>query len=79
MAKNKNWIITLSEDQPISEVQKQLTEKDFTVDLVLDQIGFITGFASDEVAAQVRNIPGVEDISLDISLNISSFDGSNTW
>jgi uncharacterized protein YaaQ len=79
MAKNKTLIITLSEDQSLEDVQEKIKEKGFTVDQVLDQIGCITGSASDEVAAQVRKLPGVEDVSPDFPIDIGPPDAPVTW
>ncbi len=79
MAKKKNWIVTIKEEGSLPEVQKQIEEKGFTVDQVLDQIGCLTGSASEEVADQVRKIPEVEDVSPDFSIDIGPPDAPVTW
>jgi hypothetical protein len=65
MTKSKKWIVSTSGDHSLRDVQKQLTDTGFTVEQVLDQIGIIIGSASDEVAARLRTIPGVADVSPD--------------
>jgi hypothetical protein len=79
MAKSKKWIVTASGDRSLSEVKKQLTEKGFTVEQVLDQIGCITGSASDDVAERLRTIPGVADVSPDTPIDIGPPDAPVTW
>jgi hypothetical protein len=68
MAKHKKWIVTPTGDRPLSDVKKQLMDTGFAVEQVLDQIGIIIGSASDEVAEQLRTIPGVADVSQDTQI-----------
>lgn len=63
MAKNKKWVVTASGNKPIKEIKKKLTAAGFNVELVLDEIGCITGSASDAAAERARAVPGVADVS----------------
>lgn len=78
MAKGKKWIVTTSPEK-ISEVKKKLTEAGFSVDQVLDEIGSITGSASDEVIKKVRSVDGVADVSPDHPIDIGPPDSPVTW
>ena len=70
MAKGKKWIVTTSGDRSLSDVKKKLTESGFDVEQVLDEIGIITGAASDAVVKRVRSVPGVADVSPDEKVDI---------
>lgn len=63
MFKNKKWIVTASGDRSLSDVKKNLTEAGFSVDKVLNEIGVITGSASEDDTDKLRAIPGVADVS----------------
>jgi hypothetical protein len=78
MAESKSWIITTTGDRPIKEVAKELTDSGFDVGQVLDEIGCITGAANEDVAAHLRNIRGVADVSPDQPIDIGPPD-SPTW
>ena len=79
MDRNKKWIVTISGNQSLSDVKKSLTETGFTVEQVLDQIGCITGFATDDIAARLRMMPGVADVSPDTDMGIGPPHDSITW
>jgi len=59
MAEGKKWIVTTSGDHPLKDVKKSLTDKGFTVEAVLDEIGCIRGEATEAVAKKLRKVPGV--------------------
>jgi len=63
MAKDKRWIVTASGDRPLKEVKKELADEGFSIEDVLDEIGCITGEASEAVAEKLRAVPGVADVS----------------
>lgn len=63
MSECKKWIVTTSGDRTLKEVEENLTETGFEVDQVLDEIGCITGTASDDTAKRLRTIPGVVDVA----------------
>ena len=75
----KKWIVTISGNRLLNDVKKQLTETGFTVEQVLDQVGCITGSASDDIAARLRTIPGVADVSPDTDVGIGPPDDAITW
>jgi hypothetical protein len=79
MAESRRWIVTTSGDRPLSEVKKELTQIGFTVERVLDEIGCITGTASDNVAKKLRALPGVADVSPDEPIDIGPPDAPVTW
>jgi hypothetical protein len=79
MAEKKNWVVTTSGDQPLSDVKKKLTEAGFAIDQELDEIGAITGSAADEVAERLRSVPGVADVSPDSPIDIGPPDAPVTW
>ena len=79
MAKKKRWIVTTSGNRTLSDVKKNLSEAGFTVDQVLDEIGCITGSASDTVAKKLQVIPGVADVSAETSIDIGPPDAPVTW
>ncbi|HYN81249.1 MAG TPA: hypothetical protein VES88_07090 [Gemmatimonadaceae bacterium] len=70
MADKKRWVVTASDDGSLSAIKKRLTESGFAVDQVLDEIGCITGVASDDVADKLRSVPGVADVSPEPSVDI---------
>lgn len=79
MPESKKWIVTTSGDRPIYEVAKELTKTGFTVGNVLDEIGSITGDASEDVAQRLRSLPGVVDVSPDSPIDIGPPDTPVTW
>jgi len=79
MSNDKKWIVTISGDQPISNIRKDLVKTGFTIDQVLDEIGSIIGFASNDVAERLRAIPGVADVSPDTPIDIGPPDAPETW
>ncbi len=70
MAKGKKWIITTSGKHSLSDVKKKLTESGFAVDQVLEEIGIITGTASDDDLERLRKVKGVTDVSPDEPVDI---------
>lgn len=79
MARNKEWIITTGGDRPIDEIAKDLAKAGLQEVSVLKEIGSITGMAGDEVAAKLRKVRGVTDVSPGISIDIGPPDSSDTW
>jgi hypothetical protein len=51
----------------------------FAIDGVLEEIGIITGSATDSVAEAVRAIPGVADVSPDQPVDVGPPDSETTW
>jgi len=79
MASKTRWIVTTSGTRPLSDLTKNLSETGFDVDQVLDEIGCITGTASDDVANTLRGIPGVADVSPETPIDIGPPDVPETW
>jgi len=79
MSTTKKWVVTLASDRPINEVSNELTKTGFDIDQVLDQIGCITGSASDEVVQKLRKVPGVADVSPESTIQLPPSDESITW
>lgn len=79
MPENKRWVITTSGDQPIKNIEKNLTETGFDIDLVLGEIGCIIGSASDDVAESLLEIPGITDVSPEETIDIGPPDLPVTW
>ena len=79
MGAGKKWIITTSPDQSIEDVKKKVTQAGFSVDQVFDQIGSLSGTASDEVVDKLRSVKGVADVSPDHPIDIGPPDAPVTW
>lgn len=79
MAKKKKWIVTTSGERPLSDIKKKLTDSGFTIDEVMDEIGCITGAASDDVAEKLRSVPGITDVSPELQVDIGPPDAPVTW
>lgn len=79
MADKTRWVITTSGDRSLSDVKKSLSTAGFAVDQVLDEIGCITGTASDDVANALRAVPGIADVSPETPIDIGPPDGPITW
>ena len=79
MTKGKQWIVTTSGDKPLKDLRKALTKQGFAVSQVLDEIGCIVGTATEDVAAKVRKVPGVTDVSPDTPVDIGPPGSDLTW
>jgi hypothetical protein len=75
----KRWIVTTSGDRKIGDVNNDLAKSGFATDQVLSEIGSITGSANDDVVEKLRAIPGVADVSPEISVDIGPPDAPVTW
>jgi hypothetical protein len=80
MAASKRWTIVASGgDQPLSELAQRLGKAGFVVDQVLTEIGCITGAGNDEVAEQLRALPGVAAVEPELGIDIGPPDAAVTW
>jgi hypothetical protein len=68
--KKQPMVITVSGDRSIHDVAADLRKAGFIVKQVLDAIGSITGSAEPDIVEQLRNIPGVADVSADFPVDI---------
>ena len=79
MANKQDWVVTTSGDRPVNEVAKDLRQSGFAVDQVLEEIGIITGAASEDVVKKARAIRGVADVSRDEPIDIGPPGSPETW
>lgn len=79
MAAGKGWIVTTSGERPLGDVARDLRASGFVVDQVLDEIGCITGGASEGAVDRLRAIPGVADVSREGAIDIGPPGGDVTW
>jgi hypothetical protein len=64
------FVVTVSGNHVIQNVTRELKAKGFEVDQVLDAIGVVTGSALPGDVAEMRKIPGVQDVSADQPVDI---------
>jgi len=57
------WVVTTTGNRALPQIQREMTTAGFHVDQVLAEIGCLIGSATDDVAAKVRSIAGVADVS----------------
>lgn len=79
MAKDKTWIITTSNERPIRDIAKDLSDAGLVGGRVLKEIGSITGSAGAKVVGKLRKVPGVVDISPDAPVDVGPPDKPDTW
>ena len=70
MSTNTGWIITTSDERPITDIARDLTRAGFKPAHILTEIGSITGSAAPDIVARLRTIPGVIDVSPDAVIDI---------
>lgn len=79
MSDAKSWIVTMSGDRPVEDVARDVVRSGLVVSGILDAVGVITGSASDKVAANLRKIRGVADVSPDVPMDLGPPDSGRTW
>mgnify|MGYP001574053529 CR=1 FL=1 len=79
MAQNKKWEITTSSDRPLRDIAKDLAECGLIDVQVLDEIGVITGLATDKAAAKLHKVPGVKTVEPSIRPDVGPPDSPDTW
>lgn len=79
MPKKQAWVITTSGDRPVADIAHDLVEIGLQHEQILDQIDCITGSADNDVAARLRDVPGVIDVSPDTPVDIGPPDSDTTW
>lgn len=79
MSNVKQWLITMSHDQSISELATRLSAEGLTIKNVLEEVGCITGSADDATVGRLRKIKGVVDISPDMQIDVGPPDSEETW
>jgi hypothetical protein len=79
MSASKRWVVTMTGDRQLNDVEQELTKTGFAVEQVLGEIGSITGTASDDIVERLRSVPGVADVSPDHPIDIGPPDAPVTW
>jgi hypothetical protein len=79
MAENRGWVVTASADRSLADIKRDLEAAGFSVHQVHEEIGSITGAATDDTAHKLRSIAGVVDVSPDTPIDIGPPDSRNTW
>ena len=79
MVQAKRWVVTTSPDHAFGEVARELADRGFSIEQQLDAIGVVVGSADDDVAAALRGVKGVSDVSPDAPVDIGPPDASDTW
>ena len=79
MPEYKGWIVTTSADRPIGDIRRDLEAAGFSVTNMFEEIGSISGAASEETVSKLRTIKGVVDVSPDLPIDIGPPDAPETW
>jgi hypothetical protein len=79
MAEHKTWIVTTSDERPIKEIRKDLEDAGLSIGHVLEEVGSITGAASDAAVEKLRAVKGVVDVSPDTPVDIGPPGSPETW
>lgn len=79
MAKTKTWIVTTDGSRSLRAVARELEKAGLRAPKLLAAVGCVTGTGDDRVAAALRNVPGVTDVSPDFSIQLGPGDADPTW
>jgi hypothetical protein len=79
MAQAKKYIVSLSGDRSVHDVEQELTQQGFKVDEVLDAVGSIKGSADPAIVKRLRTLPGVADVEEDSIIDIGKPGDPKTW
>ncbi|HET7437547.1 MAG TPA: hypothetical protein VFN10_22775 [Thermoanaerobaculia bacterium] len=66
----KDWVVMTTGKRPLADIAKELRASGFHVEHMLDELHMITGQAIDGVAARVRKVKGVADVSANVGADI---------
>lgn len=69
-SEQREWTVTLSADVDISQVQAMLAQAGLHIDLVLEEIGVITGHGSAQLGEILSGISGVADVAEQVRFDI---------
>ncbi|MFD9669822.1 hypothetical protein ACFWAY_51155 [Rhodococcus sp. NPDC059968] len=75
----QRWIVTTSQDRPITPIAKDLSDAGFDIDSMLEEIGVIVGSADVGLAQRLRAIAGVVDVSPESSIDIGPPEAPEMW
>jgi hypothetical protein len=78
-SKKKNWIITAQQTHKAADVAGNLRKAGLSRVTVNEEIGSITGEASEEALEKLRKVPGVADVSPDTNIDIGPPGSEKTW
>jgi len=80
MGAKKKWVITLSGERSVNDVKKDIVALGFDVGEVLEEIGCISGSATESVAKKINDISGINDLSEEPGeFSIGHPDSPLTW
>jgi hypothetical protein len=79
MVELKRWVVTTSGSHPFAQVRESLQQAGFEADQALETIGLVTGCADEALAARLRNLPGVADVSPETGADIGPPGSEHTW
>jgi hypothetical protein len=79
MAGTRKWVVTTSDDRPLADIAKDLTDAGFNVGQTLAEIGIITGSSDESVVGRARTVKGVTDIAPETTIDIGPPDSPETW
>jgi hypothetical protein len=65
-----DWVVTASGERSLDQIAADLRKKGFKVERILREIGAITGRGGDDIAARIRQINGVADVSRNVPIDI---------
>jgi len=75
----QRWIVTTAGDRPIGDITTDLADAEFTVAQTLSEVGIVIGTGEESLAQQLREIPGVGDVSPESNIDIGPPDSRDTW
>ena len=73
------WVVTISSDRPVSQIQQDLAAAGCSVKNILAEIGVIIADCDSNAVQAVRQISGVVDVSPDQTINLGPPDSPVTW
>lgn len=79
MADSRTWVVTLSGERPLDSIRNDLEEAGFRTAQILEAIGVVIGECDSKVAAKLRRLAGVADVSPDSPIDLGPPDSPSTW
>lgn len=76
---HRKWIVTTDGKRPVREIASDLIAAEMDVDQLLEELGVVTGSATDAAAAKLRGVAGVVDVSLDTPVDVGPPGSKDTW
>ena len=77
MAEPRRYVVTLNNERPLAEVERDLKGAGFEVEQSLQEIGVVVGTATD--ADRLSRIGGVGDVAEETAIDVGPPGGSDTW